>query len=61
MKNVLIFSVIMFALAACKSVEYVYVNSCVPDICEEPETVEDYITGYYCKDKRLAHLLLIHA
>nr|DAE46886.1 MAG TPA: hypothetical protein [Caudoviricetes sp.] len=28
-------------------------NSCVPDICDEPETVEDYITGYYCKDKIL--------
>lgn len=53
MKNVLMCLVILCVLAACRRVEYVYVNSCVPDICDEPETVEGYITGYYCKDKIL--------
>lgn len=51
MRNVIIFLVILLSLGACKTNEYIYVNTCLPDICEEPETVEDYIAGYFCKDK----------
>lgn len=49
MKNALLFLAILLSNAACQT-EYVYVNSCAADICDEPETVEDYIVAYHCKD-----------
>lgn len=49
MKIVSIF-LITLLISACTT-EYVYLNTCIPDICEEPETVEDYIVGYKCKSK----------
>ena len=49
MKNAIIFLIILF-VSACAT-EYVYVNTCIPDICSEPETVEDYILAYECKSK----------
>ena len=39
---------LLFLLCGCAT-EYVHVNTCVPDICEEPTTVEDYIIAYQCK------------
>lgn len=49
MKNVVMFLIIL-CVSACKT-DYVYVNTCVPDICDDPETVEDYILAYECKSK----------
>lgn len=41
---------LLFLLCGCAT-EYVHVNTCVPDICEEPTTVEDYIIAYQCKTR----------
>lgn len=49
MKSVVIFLVILLVNAC--TTEYVYLNTCIPDICIVPETVEDYIIAYECKSK----------
>ena len=51
MKNVILFLVILW-LSACTT-KYVYLNTCLPDICDMPVTVEDYIVGYECKSEIL--------
>lgn len=49
MRNVIIFLLILL-INACTT-DYIYVNTCIPDICENPETVEEYILAYECKSK----------
>lgn len=49
MKSVVIFLIILL-VSACTT-DYVYLNTCIPDICIVPETVEDYIIAYECKSK----------
>lgn len=51
MKRAIIFLALMCVLSACRITEYVYVNSCAIDVCEEPSTVEEYILAYECKAK----------
>lgn len=51
MKNVAMFLTILFLVACSENrVEYIELNHCAVDICNNaPQTVKDYVEGYYCK------------